>query len=182
MNGNCHFVFGTSVSTALSLNYTKIVDLINAHTPFNTMITDEYTITVFIMGGIIGSMFPDIDSPNSHIGKITMPISTIVGKISKRFGRTCHRHRGIFHDPLIYIIGFALSFLFFPPLIGFFTGCLSHIFLDMFNPVGVPCVLTKHGLHLGQIYAESKTSTVFSYSLAQRYRNKRFVVSFNVCY
>ncbi len=166
MNGNCHFVFGASVSTAVSLNAGKLIDLINTHTPLDTLSINEYTVTLFIMGGLIGGIFPDIDSPNSYMGKLSAPVSTIIGKISEQFGRTGCRHRGIFHDPIIYLIGLVLSFIYFPPLIGFFTGCLSHIFLDMFNPMGVPCIITKRGLHLGNIYAGGRSATIFSYALS----------------
>jgi membrane-bound metal-dependent hydrolase YbcI (DUF457 family) len=49
------------------------------------------------------------------------------------------------------------------PLTGLFIGCLTHVFLDMFNPAGVPFMLgTKH-LHLGKIYSGSKESVIFTW-------------------
>lgn len=166
MNGNCHFVFGATTSSMIALNIDKIANLINASCDIGFLEVNSTTITLFIMSGLIGSVFPDIDNPNSHFGQLSKPVSTVIGKISKAFGKTAMRHRGIFHDPFVYLLGLILSFIFFPPLLGFFVGCLSHIFLDMFNPMGVPCLLTRKGLHLGKIYAESKTAIVFSYTMS----------------
>lgn len=166
MNGNCHFVFGASTSTALALNIDKIENIIQTYLPVMSIEINETTITLFVLGGLLGSVFPDIDNPKSHFGQLTRPLSTLIGKMQEPFGKTGARHRGIFHDFTMYVIGFVLTLFFFPPLIGFFVGCLSHLFLDCFNPMGVPCLLTKRGIHLGKIYAESKTAVVFSYTLS----------------
>lgn len=169
MNGNCHFVFGASCTTALALNIESINKfIVNSPIKFaNTNIEFGATLVAsFIMGGLIGSIFPDIDSPNSYMGKLSAPLSTIIGKISKWLGKSGYRHRGVFHDVSLYIIGLVLSYYFAPYMIGFFVGALSHLFLDMFNPVGVPCFIARRGfVRLGKIESGSKLSIWFTYSL-----------------
>ena len=166
MNGNCHFVFGASTATALALNIDKIADLITTNTGLSCMEVNETTVTLFVMGGLLGGIFPDIDNPNSYFGKLSAPLSTVIGKIGASFGKTGTHHRGIFHDFAIYLIAFVLCFFYFPPLLGFVVGCLSHLFLDSFNPMGIPCLFTRKGIHLGRINAGSTTAVVFSYALS----------------
>jgi inner membrane protein len=76
---------------------------------------------------ILGSLFPDIDSPTSYVGRNAKIVSFFA------------KHRGIFHSifPLIIInLGFAYFKLWFF-LIGFSLGYLSHLFLDMFTKKGL---------------------------------------------
>lgn len=157
LNGNCHFVFGAALGTAIAVN----VDSISAVLP-NVTATPE-TATLFVLGGFLGGIFPDIDNPTSYMGKLSSPVSRWIGKVSAAFGKEGAHHRGIFHDGAIYILGLILSYLFFPPLIGFFIGCLSHIFLDMFNPSGVPFLLGVKHFHLGKIESGSKASALFTW-------------------
>ena len=56
MNGNCHFIFGASVGTAVAIN----TDILNSYLP-NIAATPE-TATLFVLGGLIGGIFPDIDN------------------------------------------------------------------------------------------------------------------------
>ncbi len=154
MNGNCHFIYAGAVTGMIALNIDKL--------PLG-MENNSTTATLLILGGLIGGILPDIDNPNSYMGKLSVPVSTVIAKIGESFGKKGKYHRGIFHDPFIYILGLVLSYLFMKPLIGLFIGCLTHVFLDMFNPVGVPFMLgTKH-LHLGKIYSGSKESVVFTW-------------------
>ena len=154
MNGNCHFIYAGAVTSMLALNIDKL--------PLG-MENNSTTATLLILGGLIGGILPDIDNPNSYMGKLSVPVSTVIAKVGESFGKKGKYHRGIFHDPFIYILGLVLSYLFMKPLIGLFIGCLTHVFLDMFNPVGVPFMLgTKH-LHLGKIYSGSKESVVFTW-------------------
>lgn len=80
-----------------------------------------------------GSLFPDIDCRNSMLGRLTRPVSTLIGQL---FG-----HRTLFHSPLLY----AALFLLFSQnkshnIYGhlFIIGAVSHLFLDMFNSKGIP--------------------------------------------
>ena len=157
MNGNCHFVFGAAVGTALSIN----MGLISSTLP--NLISSPETTTLFILGGIMGGILPDIDNPVSYVGKLTVPLSTIIGKFGEATGNTGKNHRGILHDPIVYLTGLVLSYFYCPSLIGLFIGCLSHIFLDMFNPSGVPFLFGIKRIHLGKIYSGSKESVVFTW-------------------
>lgn len=156
MNGNCHFVFGASVGSMMALNVNNISLVLPNIT------TSPETATLFVLGGLLGGIFPDIDNPSSYMGRLSAPVSTIIGKINELFGKIGSNHRGILHDPIVYIVGLVLSYLFFPPLIGFFIGCLSHIFLDMFNPKGVP-FLFIHRIRLGKFNSGELGSIVFTW-------------------
>jgi len=158
MNGNCHFIFGAAVGSALAMNLDKISTVLP-----NITATPE-TATLFVLGGLIGGIFPDIDNPSSHMGKLSAPVSTIIGKINKLLGKVGANHRGILHDPLIYLVGLVLSYFFFPALIGLFIGCISHLFLDMFNPKGIPFFLFKK-VSIANIDSGSFTSVIFTWIL-----------------
>ena len=160
MNGNCHFIFGASVGTAAAMN----TELLSTYLPNITAAPE--TATLFVLGGLIGGIFPDIDNPTSYFGKLTVPVSEWIGGIGKAFGKEREHHRGVFHDAAIYIAGLILSYLFFTPLIGFFAGCLSHIYLDMFNPSGIPFLFGVKHLHLGKIPSGSKGSVIFTWMSA----------------
>ena len=142
MNGNCHFVYGASVATALSMNMDKLSAIIP------TLAVSPENITLLIFGGLIGGIFPDLDNPTSYVGKLSSPLS---------------KHRGILHDPLVYLVGLFLCCQHFTPLIGFFIGCLSHLFLDMFNPAGVPFLFGVKHLHLMKIPSGSRESVIFTW-------------------
>lgn len=133
MNGNCHFVYGAAVGTAVAINLSNIATVLP-----NVTTTPEMA-TLCIMGGLLGGIFPDIDNPSSHMGQLAAPVSTVIGAINKKLGKTGANHRGVLHSLIVYIAGLVLSYFFFPPIIGFFIGCLSHLFLDMFNGKGISC-------------------------------------------
>lgn len=158
MNGNCHFIFGASVGCAMALNLDTIHNLLP-----NIADTPE-TMTLFILGGLIGGIFPDIDNPNSYMGKLSVPVSSFIGKISEFFGKKGVHHRGLLHDPAVYIAGIVLSYLYIPSLVGFFIGCFSHLFLDMLNPSGIPFLLGSIKLHLANIRSGSKAGTLVTWA------------------
>lgn len=152
MNGNCHFLFGASVSVAL---------VINLDTISNTLVhisSNQDNVTLLMLGGIVGGIFPDIDNPTSYMGRLSAPISTMIGKIGECFNKVGANHRGILHDPIIYLCGLYVAYMYCPSLIGFFIGCLSHLLLDMFNPSGVPFLFGLKRLHLGKIKSGSQES------------------------
>jgi len=79
----------------------------------------------FIVVVAIGSIFADIDSPESKIGKHFK----FIGKI---FG-----HRGIFHS---FFMAFLISYLFslvFGYFWAFFLGYSLHLFIDSLTVMGV---------------------------------------------
>lgn len=156
MNGNCHFVYGAAVGSMLAVNLDKIAAVIP------NVNNNPETATLLVLGGLIGGIFPDIDNPSSYMGKLSAPVSTIIGTINEKLGKVGSNHRGILHDPVVYLIGLFLSYTYFTPLLGFFMGCLSHIFLDMFNPKGVPCIIL-HRIRLGKFKSGSLSSVIFTW-------------------
>lgn len=99
------------------------------------------TVLIATTAGIVGSLVPDIDEPNSIVGKkvklLSRPVKAIFG------------HRGIIHTP-IFLLGLAylLSFLrayipgeyewmFNLAFWCFIAGYVSHLLLDMFTPQGI---------------------------------------------
>jgi Predicted membrane-bound metal-dependent hydrolase (DUF457). len=156
MNGNCHFVYGATVGSIVALNIDKI-SMVLPHIAYS-----PETATLFVLGGLLGGIFPDIDNPSSYMGKLAAPISTLIGAINKKLGKVGANHRGILHDPIIYIIGLVLSYMFLPSLLGFFVGCLSHLFLDMFNPKGIPFCGFKR-VCLGKFKSGETSSVIFTW-------------------
>ncbi len=157
MNGNCHFVFGASIGTMLAVN----MDKIEASLPH--LSNTPETATLFILGGLIGGIFPDIDNPSSYIGKLTVPVSSVIGKCGEISGKTGPMHRGILHEPVVYFIGLILSYLYCPSLVGLFIGCLSHLYLDMFTPAGIPFLFGLKHFRVAKITSGSKQSVAFTW-------------------
>lgn len=159
MNGNCHFLFSSSVGLALALNMDKLSAVLPNITP------SAETATLFVLGGLVGGVFPDTDNPVSYVGKLTYPISKYLGKFSSDASKTkeYNHHRGVLHDPSIYLVGLLVSYLFFSPLVGFFVGGITHIYLDLFNPSGVPFMLRRTHLHLGDMPSGSKKAKIFTW-------------------
>lgn len=157
MNGNCHLMFGTAVGFSIAVN----LNIISEYLP-NIPDTPEMQM-LFVLGGMTGGILPDIDCPNSYIGKLTVPVSTLIRTVQKKSGKTDYKHRGLFHDPTVYLFGLYLSYNNYPALAGLFTGCLTHILLDLFNPAGVPFLFgTKH-LRIAKFKSGSRESIVFTW-------------------
>ena len=98
------------------------------------------TETIFIASGaIIGSLFPDIDEPQSLLGRKIKPISWLTKKATG--------HRGIIHTPFMLVLfGILLYFLYWKfPLnaniqlfgLGFVIGYMMHLILDALTPRGI---------------------------------------------
>ena len=81
-----------------------------------------------------GSLIPDLDTKTSKAGHAAAPASAT---ISFFFG-----HRTVLHGPLLYIALYILAVqsapIIQPFAFSFLLGILSHIWLDMLNPRGVP--------------------------------------------
>lgn len=127
MNGICHKIGGITAS------------VITAYT-----IVSEITPTVLvtsIVAGTLGSLVPDIDEPNSTLGRKVKLLSKGIKVI---FG-----HRGILHTPFFLILVsvglfFALKqcpeeylVLATQASIFFIIGYLSHLVLDTLTPAGI---------------------------------------------
>lgn len=132
MDGNRHMLFGGTVGIMSAIN----IDLISQTFPNITPTTE--TQTLFILGCIAGSILPDIDSYNSHTGKLFYPIPQLIDAVLKVDGRDRFKHRGITHSVLIYAFLLAYAYNNIPSIIGLLIGCITHLFLDAFNPQGIP--------------------------------------------
>ena len=95
---------------------------------------------LFVAGGAMGAMFPDIDSPTSKIRRGIRKVFTGDPSTEKRV----INHRREPHMPLIWAIIFAICLFFFNHpaaetfIWGMMIGVFSHLFLDMLNPAGIP--------------------------------------------
>lgn len=86
-------------------------------------------------GGVaLGSLLPDIDHPNSYLGRKLYPISVLINK--------CFGHRGFTHSFLsLTLLGLATTFWWVENFYffgGLFLGYLSHLLADMTTVSGVP--------------------------------------------
>lgn len=89
----------------------------------NMFVDMPFFILVFV---ILGSIFVDVDSCNSKIGRKFWFLSW------------CFKHRGILHS-LIACLFLSLAVCFFNLWFGFgfFIGYLSHLFIDSFTIMGI---------------------------------------------
>lgn len=124
MLGREHVAFGLASSAVVALA---------AYNPESSIFAYPVIVTGF---ATLGSLMPDIDSPETTIGKYTLPISTVIDNV---FG-----HRTITHDVSIMVPLFIASILIGNPIFfGIMFGIMSHFFLDGF---------TKQGLCLSYFY------------------------------
>ena len=90
---------------------------------------------------LVGSLFPDIDEPQSFLGRKIKPVSRLIKAVLG--------HRGFIHTPLFcfLLVGFMAFFLCNTPIIdvdisskiicGFLIGFMSHLILDTITPKGI---------------------------------------------
>lgn len=98
--------------------------------------------TMYIGAVAIGSVFPDIDEPESYIGRKTIIISNIVKKLFGHRGMTHSLFFAIFVFTILFVvnmINFENKYLFF--VYGFSIGWFFHSIGDMFTIGGVPILL-----------------------------------------
>lgn len=123
---------------------------------------------IWLSGSVLGSLLPDIDHPNSYIGKRLKPLSFA---INKTFG-----HRGITHTLLfVFLISFlfwllslflipsSLTFLFYSFFVGCVIGIVSHLVLDMSTKSGVPLFypISKKNISILPIKTGSFGETIY---------------------
>lgn len=126
----------THITFSLAINLTPIA--IYSFIFHKELIPQEYTL-YYIGFLLLGTAFPDIDEPESAIGRRTRIISDIIKSI---FG-----HRGFTHS-LFYILLLSLMPLYFYYIkqndiyyystLAFVLGNLAHILGDMWTYGGVP--------------------------------------------
>jgi len=102
---------------------------------------------VIVAGGLLGSMLPDIDTPNSKLGRMLWPFSLIISKILGHRGPT-HSiigmlilFTGLYYLDINYITRWPELYGPYPislPTISLLGGYLSHILGDALTKEGVP--------------------------------------------
>lgn len=95
-------------------------------------VASGYPFTVgFVAKVTLGSLLPDIDEPQSFIGRRSFGVSRI---IKKKFG-----HRGVTHSLFCWVVVSIICLFFANPLaLGVSLGYLFHILGDLFSISGVP--------------------------------------------
>ena len=121
------------------------------------------TYSLLIAGSYLGSYLPDIDEPQSKIGKCFPFLSKIIKKIGG--------HRGFMHSlmmaTILWGIMFSLQIEFFNPkysfylsltVLGIIAGFLSHLFIDTLTVSGVPWLWPLSGkkISLGKLHTSNK--------------------------
>ena len=119
----------------------------------NAMQIDQTMFYVYIVALLVGSVFPDIDEPNSYIGRKLYIVSLLLSQFVE--------HRGITHTLLIVLLYGVVAIIVFTfgeiqdPLlvagvIGFLLGNIGHMLGDMLTKSGVvlfyPFSITHFGL------------------------------------
>lgn len=113
-------------------------------------------VSAITASSLLGSLLPDIDEPNSFIGKKVWLLSKLI--------KFTTGHRGVFHTlaivlifPLIYFLTkdneIFLKLSWFPYknfIIGLIIGYLSHLLMDSMTEMGVPLLwpLTKEKISI----------------------------------
>lgn len=90
-------------------------------------------------GVVLGALLPDIDHPQSYLGRRLKILSVPIHRI---FG-----HRGFTHSPLSLLILGGIMAVFWAknPLLfaGILIGYFSHLLGDMLTPMGIPLLYPK---------------------------------------
>lgn len=123
------------------------------------------TKTILLAYSVVGSLIPDLDHPNSFLGKklkvVSKPTNTFLG------------HRSILHAPLVYLLLFFFLKNYIPSilLLGLFVGIFSHIFLDMLNKSGIPIFypLNKKRINILNIKTNSISEIFVDFAIIAGY-------------
>ncbi len=155
MLGKTHLAFGFGVAScgiyaADSLSQTPLLSLEDS---------------ILFYGAVgFGALLPDIDEPQSLIGRKTLGISNLIKFF---FG-----HRGFTHSllfvALLGIVLVTLSHFRILPLTvcaGLILGCLLHLVGDMMTPSGVPLLMpfSLQNHHILPQILRFKTGGIFDY-------------------
>ncbi|WP_299549745.1 metal-dependent hydrolase [uncultured Helicobacter sp.] len=142
-------------------------------------------LSAFYSAIALGALLPDIDEPNSTIGRKTIGVSNAIKAV---FG-----HRGITHSLVFLLIvgvilllvsAFGAEFLKGIPFVsgfvkdldeavleififGVLLGCVFHLMGDMLTPSGVPLFLpfSAKPVHLTPVFLRFKTGGVWDYAV-----------------
>lgn len=135
MTGTTHLFFGFS-------------------TAFIQVCTSSCT-EAFLFGSIIGSLLPDIDTPNSIAGSSVPFVSKF---INEKMG-----HRKALHSPFVFCLLCIFAF-YSESMAGLAFGYGGHLFLDLFNRGGIPLFypISRKNFHLSQLRYNSKGASVLT--------------------
>lgn len=84
---------------------------------------------LLIGAAVIGGLLPDIDHPQSKVGRAVYPLSKL---ISAAVGHRTFTHSLLFMGLLLYFIGYKDSWA-----LGLLVGIASHVFLDSWTDRGI---------------------------------------------
>lgn len=132
MTGKTHVAFGAGIAMLGSVYYAS-----NGY--------DMASNSLLFAGCILGSLFPDIDSPKSILSQHIPLLPKIINKV---FG-----HRNFIHSPFFLAL-LSYGIIYFYPdakhfIYGFILGFCSHLLLDMCNRAGIPIFypISKYRFH-----------------------------------
>jgi len=135
VTGKTHLAFNAAVAAALCS-----AGIINLHNP---------GAGALIGGVMLGSLLPDIDSPNSKINHIIRRLLIPKGLRRAASGAarsfsSFHHRKNITHWPLFWIAACMALYMIlrsYPPFpelfIGLAAGTTTHLLCDMLNPYGI---------------------------------------------
>lgn len=140
MNKIGHTIGGLSAGIIVinQLSQKNGIDGVLLSTPYLYTVA---TVSIIEISAYFGSLFPDIDHPESTIGKKL--------KTTSRTLKSYYGHRGITHLPLFlvwvsmmmcgiyYILTPSIGIWWKYICYGFLAGWVSHIILDCFNTAGI---------------------------------------------
>lgn len=129
------------------------------------LVVNEYLIPIqgvelvyYYSGAVIGALLPDLDHPKSWISRKTLILHYPFHKLG---------HRKATHSLVAAICVWTVLSLFLGQYVlalGTFLGYVSHLLLDMLNPMGVPLLypFTKEKYKIGKIYTGDKGENIVS--------------------
>ncbi|MCL9823521.1 MAG: metal-dependent hydrolase [Helicobacter sp.] len=155
MLGKTHLAFGLGVASCgiYAINFLGKPQLLSSQ-----------DLILFYSAISIGALLPDIDEPQSLIGRKTLGISNLIKFF---FG-----HRGFTHSLLfVVLLAIALGALIYFKIlslilaIGLVLGCILHLIGDMMTPSGVPLLMpfSLKNYHILPRVLRFKTGGIFDY-------------------
>ena len=121
MRGTQHLLYGTATTLAFYLGFRE---------PGNFDFVDLTNSLIFIGGGVVGSVLPDIDTKPSIVSNIFPLCHALLAKIGIK-------HRKYTHDLGLFICMMFLFLPIYPQILGLSIGCLSHLLLDGLTKEGI---------------------------------------------
>lgn len=175
MLGKTHIAFALGLSALGTVGFSALTNI-----PLSPK-----ELSVFYGAVTLGALLPDIDEPNSTIGRKTLGISNAIKAL---FG-----HRGLTHS-IVFVLSIGILLLLLSafgveklsgiPLVSSFVkgldeavleififgiviGCVLHLMGDMLTPSGVPLLLpfSARNFHLTPAFLRFKTGGIWDYAV-----------------